>query len=304
MTGRAAKQQTLGELRRLQRLAGAVIMRPLGPGWRTQRRWTDNRDMRAVTGEFIKPNSRLTSFERIEIYNKQYWFRLYDTMYEDFPGLRAVLGAAKFNTLLKAYLTENPSRSYTLRNLASRLEQFIRSHRKLVSPRFDLAIDMVRFEWAQIVAFDGAARPPVSVDDLLGKAPNRIFLALQPYMAVLDLAYPLDDYTMQLKRDGLRGEASNAMEESPGKSRTRKRRARLPGRGRTFVVVHRHNNALYYKRLEPAGYRLLTELSGGASLQDALASTSRSRLDPEKIKDWFQTWTALGWFCKRNARGL
>ena len=48
--------------------------------------------MRAAAAEFIKPNDRLSSFERLEIYNRQYWFRLLDCLYEDYPGLLSVLG--------------------------------------------------------------------------------------------------------------------------------------------------------------------------------------------------------------------
>jgi hypothetical protein len=292
-------RQTLSQLRELQRLSGKVIMRPLARDWRMQRQWIDRRDMRKVAGEFIKPNDRLTSFERIEIYNRQYWFRLFDTMYEDFPGLRAVLGRLKFNALVRAYLVAHPSRSYTLRNLGSRLVEFIRTRRRLVAPRFELAMDMARFEWAQIIAFDSAMLPPLTVDDLLGKNPGKLRLGLQPYLTILDLAYPLDDYVLQLKQDGLRGEASNAVEEVPGKEKPRKRRTLLPRRGRALVVVHRHDNALYYKRLDARAWRLLTALRDGKTLEKALNSASKTGLDAEIVKEWFQTWTALGWFCKR-----
>ena len=71
--------------------------------------------------EFIKPNDRLTSLERVEIYNRQYWFRLIDCLYEDFPGLATVLGKREFNRrAILAYLQSFPSRSYTLRNLGKR----------------------------------------------------------------------------------------------------------------------------------------------------------------------------------------
>ena len=70
-----------------------------------------------VVAEFIKPNDRLTSFERLEIYNRQYWFRLRDCFYDDYPGLRAVLGDGQFERLADAYLSKNPSQSFTLRNL-------------------------------------------------------------------------------------------------------------------------------------------------------------------------------------------
>jgi hypothetical protein len=280
-------------------LAGAVIMRPLARDWRMQRRWTDQRDMRVVAGEFIKPNDRLTSFERIEIYNRQYWFRLIDCMYEDCPGLRFVLGKNKFNKLIKAYLIDHPSRSFTLRNLCSRLPEFIERNPQLVSPHFDLALDMARFEWAQVVAFDGPALPPITVDQLLGKDPVKLHLALQPYLTLLDLRYPLDDFLIQMKKTGLRGEASNAMSESGGRKQSRKRRPpRRPRRQSVFVVVHRHDNSLYYKRLDPRAYRILLALHHGFTLQRALTKAFGPDVDSNVIKEWFATWTELGWFCK------
>ena len=59
-----------------------------------------------VADAFIKPNDRLTSFERLEIYNRQYWFRIIDCFYDDYPGLRAVLGERKFSQLCRAYLAK------------------------------------------------------------------------------------------------------------------------------------------------------------------------------------------------------
>src|SRR3954466_10627551 len=93
------KRQTFDELRELQRLALKAIIRPLAPGYRMQRTWDDGRPTSAVVGEFIKPNDRLTSFERIQIYNKQYWFRILDCFLDDYPGLRAILGDKKFDKL-------------------------------------------------------------------------------------------------------------------------------------------------------------------------------------------------------------
>jgi hypothetical protein len=297
------KRQTFAQLRSLQHLAGAAIMRPLGKDWRTQRRWIDNRDMRTVAGEFIKPNDRLTSIERIEIYNRQYWFRLIDCLNEDYPGLLAVLGKRRFNQLINAYLAENPSRSFTLRNLGGRLIEFIRKNRRLVAPKLQLALDMARFEWAQVEAFDGPALNPITVDDLLGKDPAELRLAVQPYLTILDLHYPIDDFVMQLKQDNLRGEASNAVEESAAPGQTsRSRRHKIPRRKRVFVVVHRHKDALYYKRLQPAEHRLLIALRDGRTLEKALAGAFSRLTDPLVVKEIFETWTGLAWLCKRSNR--
>ena len=84
--------------------------------------------MRAVASQIIKPNDRLTSFERLEIYNRQYWFRVLSAFAEDFPGLRAVLGGRRFDAMAKAYLIDCPSQSFTLRNLGSRLVNWLQKH--------------------------------------------------------------------------------------------------------------------------------------------------------------------------------
>jgi hypothetical protein len=294
-----APRQTLSQLRRLQRLAGRVIMRPLGADFQTQRTWTDGRDMEAVAGEFIKPNDRLSSFERIEIYNRQYWFRLIDVLYEDFPGLRAVLGDEQFSLLTRAYLAKYPSRSYTLRNLGRRLPQFLEEEPSWGNPHRRMAQDMARFEWAQVVAFDGPAKAPISPADLACGDPRRLRLSLQPYLTLLEIAYPLDKFSLALKKQSLRGEASNAMDEhSPARRASRVRRPRAR---RTFLAVHRHDNDIYYQRLEPAAYRILTALSGGVTLAEA-CRLAGAGATPLRLKNWFANWSALGWFCKPAGR--
>jgi len=61
--------QTFAELQELQRITGSVIFRSLTHGFQMQRKWIDGRDADEVIGEFIKPNDRLRSFERLEAYN-------------------------------------------------------------------------------------------------------------------------------------------------------------------------------------------------------------------------------------------
>jgi hypothetical protein len=272
---RRGSRQTLAELRDLQRLALSTIRHPLSRRGRTQSRWTDGRRMREVAAEFIKPNDRLTSVERLEIYNKQYWFRLLDCLWDDYPGLRAILGDKRFEKLRIAYLDQYPSRSYTLRNLGSRLEQFIREHPELVAPHETICLDMARFEWAQVVAFDAEAKPPLTVDDLLGRDPAALRLGLQPHLTLLAMDYPLDDFVLAVKKKdvAMRTEASNAVEA--GRRTSRPRRVRLPKPQRVFLAVHRFDNGLYYKRLDPPAYRILAALRDGATLADGLRERRR-----------------------------
>lgn len=247
---------------------------------------------RPVVDALIKPNDRLTSFARLEIYNRQYWYRLIDCLYDDYPGLRALVGERKFRRLCRDYLEKYPSTSFTLRNLGQHLELFLRRHS--LGP---LALDMARLEWARIVAFDGEARPAVTVNDLRDCSPARLRLALQPYLSLLKLHAPLDDYLIALKQlntDALRGEASNAVTSHKHKPVTTLRRPRL---ATVFVVVHRLDHDVYYKRLTPEQFTLLRAVQRGVSLAQACAHLPPARV--ADLQNWFSAWAGFGWFCRR-----
>lgn len=287
------KPQTLAELRALQRLMARAVMRPLSDSERMRAEWSDGQPAQKIAAGFIKPNDRLTSFERLEIYNRQYWLRLMECFADDYPGVRAVLGEQRFHDLAVAYLANHPSRSFTLRNLGSRLVEFIQKEPRWTGAQQGLALDMARLEWAHIEAFDNAAKPPVSAADLEGRDPARIRLRLQPYLTLLRLGWPLDNYLIALRENSrLRGEASNAIANSPAHAAIRP--PRFPKRRVTHLAVHRHNNVVYYKRLNAAQYQVLTALQNRATLEQSLAT-----LPPQftrSVGPWFRNWSELGFF--------
>jgi hypothetical protein len=250
-----------------------------------------------VAGEFIEPNDRLTSFERLEIYNRQYWFRLQSALQEDFPALRAVVGAKRFETLRDAYLAVNPSRSFTLRNLGSNLLEWLTVNPEYAGRRIRLALDVVRVEWACVEAFDNAEFPPLNLEQVsrLG-AESR--LALQPHVRLLALEYPADDLVLDMHRHqrresseaGTRPAAEEEQEYTPLQLR------KWP----TRLAIHRSEFSIYYKRLSRMEYLTLTALRDGSTLPDALAAGfAESQLSVASqirlVQRWFADWAELGW---------
>jgi hypothetical protein len=294
-----------GQLRELQSLMANVVFRPLTANDGMQPRWKDGRKMAAVADTFIKPNDRLSSFERLEIYNRVYWFRVLDCLYDDYPGLRAILGEEKFMALITAYLAKYPSASFTLRNLGSRLETFIRQNPKWVAPQKEIALEMARFEWAQVVAFDGPAKPVLTTDDVLDAPPEKLKVGLQPYVTLLELEHAVDEFLVAVKKrdaDVLRDEASNTFDAKPKAARL-PGKTKMPKRERVYLVVHRFDNMLYYKRLDPEGFTILRGIERGMNVADACArAVSRSKRKnanwPKILRDWFNTWSSLRWFCR------
>lgn len=276
-----------------------AVMRPLARDDSMQRKWIDGRPTKKIAENFIKPNDRLTSFERLEIYNRQYWFRIRNCFYEDYPGLRAILGDKKFERLADAYLAKFPSRSYTLRNLGSRLVKFLEANPKVTAPHSQLALDMAKLEWAHIEAFDNEAKSPLKMDDLLDAKPEKLHLRLQPHLTLLKLNHEIDDFLIELKKNsGLRNEASNAIEENS--KRKKLKSARGLKRKEIFLAIHRYDDSVYFKKLDEGQFRVLSALQKGATLEKAceeLAVVKISGNLGETIQNWFSNWAALGWFC-------
>lgn len=290
------------KLMQLQRTMARAVMQPLTSSERMQRRAPDGGPMKRYASRFIKPNDRLTSFERLEIYNRQYWFRVLAALGEDFPGLRAVLGGRRFDAMSRAYLIANPSRSFTLRNLGARMESWLRKNPKWAGANQNLALDIVRLEWADIEAFDGTAEPALRPEDLSSGAGARMKLTLQPYVRLLSLRYPVDDLLLEVrKEDDDTDFASNAFAERKKRKRVRAVAKLKPGQ--IFLAVHRIDYSVYFRRLEQEEFSILTSLSQGKTLSAAVASAFRkSTVAPEerpvKVQTWFQTWATLGWFCR------
>ncbi len=293
------KQKSTADLLAFQRFMAHALYRPLTADYTTQPVWFDGRPIEEVAAEFIKPNDRLTSLERLQIYNRCYWYRLIDIVFEDCPGLRAALGDKKFGKLVDAYLAKYPSRSFSLRNLCQRLPQFIQEEPRYTAPRTALALDLARFEWAQTVAFDGDAQPKLTADDIADSPPARLRLRLQPYITLLDLGWPLDDYVIAVKQgQSFRSDASNTPDAESHTIAPELDTVPIPKRQRTCLAVHRLDNLMYYKRLDPRAFRILTALDAGQTLVDAVAAAGRGT-KAEDVQEWFSTWMELGWFCKR-----
>jgi hypothetical protein len=283
----------------LQRRMSQDVMRPLTPDFAMQPIPEQGLPSDEIAASYIKPNCLLSSFERLEIYNRQYWFRVIDAVSEDFPALRAVLGQEKFDLLVLAYLRENPSTSFTLRNLGARLPAWLASYPALAGPQHALAVDVARLEWAYIEAFDGASLMPLGWEDFarLGRDST---LRLQPHLQLLDLQYPVDEVVLAVhKVTPAIDIVSNAVSE-----RRKASEVTLPevSRSNAYLAVHRFEDSVYYRRIEREEFLLLADLRDGDSIATAIERAFEgTKLAPDlqaaKIQDYFAHASQLGWFC-------
>jgi hypothetical protein len=308
-------QVTISEpmsLAELQRQMAAAVMTPLTPDEDMRANAPDGRLMADVAAAFIAPNSRLTPFERLEIYNRQYWYRVLDALAEDFPALRAVVGSRAFQQLSIEYFTAHPSRSFSMRNLGSKLVEWLAAHPQHAGRRQRLALDVVRIEWAFVEAFDNAERTPLTVDQI-ATLDGSSQLGLQPHLQLLALDYAADELVLALHKRQKRGtsEAGVKHEDGPGQDQGPEPPAKLPKLRRrfTWVAAHRVDNAVYYRRLEREEFLTLEAIREGQALGEALETGFRdsTKLDsrrPALVRAWFGHWAELGWICAPELESL
>jgi hypothetical protein len=280
-----------------QRRMAEDVSRPLTCDFAMQAFDPDGSSVAEIVAGYVKPNDRLSSFERLEIYNRQYWFRLIAAVSEDYPALNAILGPRRFDELILNYLKENPSTSFSLRNLGAKLPSWLNDHPEFTGAHHDLAVDVARLEWAYIESFDSATLPPLDEADLAALQPASV-LALQPHLQLLALRYAADKVVLAVHKDQPDVDiVSNAVRE-----RKTSRRVRLPRLRRSpmYLVVHRYQHSVYYRRIDREAFLLLSAIQEGEPLATVVEkaffqSVLLPSMQAAKIREYFAHAAELGW---------
>lgn len=304
---RAAKADTPARYADFQKFMFRAYTRPVTKDDRADPEWDDGRPAKELFAAFVKGDGFRNPLERVQTYNRMYWYRTLDSLWEDFPGVRAIVGK-KFTTLAEAYLEKHPSTSFTLRHLGHAFPAWLkRNSAKLPAGVAGAAAECAAVEWALCVAFEAAAEPTLDPAKL-GPA-EKLKIGLQPHLALFALKHDIPEFLRKLRlADNEHAEAGNAAATAgPTGTKTRSRAVR-PAARKTFAAVYRApDDAITTKRLEAAEYALLADLAAGAPLGLALGRAGRRRGAPDatKLQGWFADWMSRGWLTGKNAtRGI
>jgi hypothetical protein len=186
----------------------------------------------------VKPNSRLSSFERLEIYHRSYWFRVLDAFSENFPGVRALLGAKQFERLRRRYLADCPSESFTMRDLGKHLAAWMERNPALAGANYAIALDMAKLEWAHVESFDAAEHPPLSPADVAALEPEST-LQLQPHLRLIEVGHEFDTLLLAVR------EAAKRKDGVP-RGVTQNRIASAKSASPVYLAVHRAELVVHY----------------------------------------------------------
>ncbi|WP_367871184.1 putative DNA-binding domain-containing protein [Luteolibacter sp. Populi] len=225
----------------------------------------------AKAEELMEPGENLSSAERLELYHRQYWFRVLESVAEDFPALRRMAGEEMFWEMLEAYLQTYPSGSFTLRHLGRSMARFIAEWPGLDETQRRWFTALAELEFAAMEVFEAAEREPLPPEQLA-----EVELELQPHVRLVAMPVPAD---LCLGWDSFQ-----PGEETP-----------------TQVAVWRGTSGAHMVRLDAVEHELLLRLKAGGRLEEIFAEPVDPEPSPEKVQEWFGAWQSRGWITRRGS---
>lgn len=239
--------------------------------------------------DFIVPSRTLKPDQRIQIYNQQYWWRLFGVLQDSFPFLTRLFGYHDFNQLIaKPYLMKYHPNTWTLTTLGDRLPLWIQEDYSADDKQ--LVLDAASIDAALNAAFFVKHMMPCQethsqqqLEKMLTKT-----LHLQPHIHLFDLRYDLFAFRSEM----LKQEVDYWLEHDFPK---------LPQDRRHYFILFRNlHNQIHWEELSEAAYHLLTLFKHGATVDQACnwLEGQDEKLYAEAVEKlhlWFQEWTFRQW---------
>jgi hypothetical protein len=227
--------------------------------------------------DIILPSQSLQPIQRIGIYHGMYMLRMIEALTVDYEAVAHFLGEHAFEHLVRDYVQQFPSRSYTFNRFGDSLPEYIASS---TWKRRNFLRDLARLELAMTQVFDEAEAEPLPADAIASIAPEEVADArIIPIAALRLIALDYDA-----------NEAFQAF---------RKDRPMKPRRQKSWVAVHRRDYSVYRMPLTREAYVFLETLTARETIGSAIETFQRRfRRFPEQSElfTWFRDWSAAGLF--------
>jgi hypothetical protein len=271
-------------LRSLQEWFGPIISQPLAHHGGIVSKSEDGRSIKKEAQKHINPSPALKPFERLQIYNQQYWWRLLNTLQETFPFLTRLFGYRDFNEdLAIPFLRQYPPSHWSLRHLGEQLPEWIRSRYKAEDAALVYAVAHLDRAYHDMFFKPHleSLTPPENFEDLLKET-----LYLQPHAALFEHPYDLFTWRLEFLKENPDYWTEHDFPELK--------------KEKTFTILLRTmKGAPAWRPIVEAEYLLLRQLEKGASV-DSLCEwlekqPNRVREEAEKsLQKWFEEWTRRG----------
>lgn len=223
----------------------------------------------------IKDGGQLLAKDRLEIYANAYFFRIRDSLMDDFPSLVKLLGEDEFHNLVVRYLAQYPPQSYTLSMVGKNLPHFLANQEDLLQ-RYPYLADLAEMEWLMIDIYDKQDGELLLKEDLQKIQPEEwTSLKLKRIEAakLLKSSWPLIEIYKGLQQEKPR---LDTIQKTP-----------------THVIVWRKKNDVFYKSVETQEYECLERLASLTTFESLCMHLALIVSEEEAIKKmvvFLQSW--------------
>lgn len=262
----------------------SIITRPMKRNSKMNLTSPTGAPMEEEAEKYILPSPTLQPHQRIELYNQQYWWRLLNTLHENFPLTLRLFGYRQFNKKIAIpYLTKFPPNHWSLNLLGERLPEWAESDYRGADSA--LVQEALEIDWAYIKGFFAAEHP--LAEGLQAESP----LLLQPHLTLLSLTHklpPLRDEIVEVDPKEVDREVFEKLEKK---------------RYNYYVIFRNNFYNVSWKEIDDAEFQLLSLFENGISISEACQwieeSEPRIRQEAEKnLHLWFQEWSARSWLAR------
>lgn len=207
-------------------------------------------------------DKKLSAAERLDIYANMYFYRILDSLKEDFSVTLKIIGDSRFNNLITDYLLKHPSKYFSMRDIGKPLPHFIKKHP--LRKQWPYLSDLAKVEWAVIEAFDAKNNEILKENDLTQLKPKD-WITLQ--LTLVDSAemIRLDFEIVPL-----------LTKKTPKKINKKKNQ----------ILVWRKNLEVCYRTLNSQEAKLLT----GITKQKTFTQLCESAKDPSLVASYLKQW--------------
>lgn len=240
--------------------------------------------------KYIVPSPYLKPHQRIQIYNQQYWWRLLNTLHDNFPLVTRLFGYQAFNEEIGIpYLIKYPPDHWSLNSLGERLARWISEEYEAQDQPFIL--NAAHLDWAFMASFIAAQQPALDLTHLIQNDPNNLLtyhFYLQPHIQLFKWDYDLLTFRESFIKQSVEYWTEN---DFPLLAKEK---------AYYFVLYRSQKNNIFWKEIGLGEYTLLDIFQKGSTIESACEHLEKgdATIYEESVahlQDWLQDWTARHW---------
>ncbi|MBS4164751.1 Uncharacterized protein PRO82_002084 [Candidatus Protochlamydia amoebophila] len=243
---------------------------------------------------YIAPSPKLLPHQCIQIYNQQYWWRLINILYTNFPLLVRLTGCKIFKEKIAIpYLSECPPNHWALSLVGERLPDWISKNYK--RPDYSLIEQAVQLDWAFTASWIASKHIPLNLSELTKQNPEEILtktLFLQPHIHLFNWNVNLFLFREELIKQDIHYWTNH----------------RIPLLKKEeihyYVLYRTEKNILAWREVLEGEFYLLQLLQQGISLEKACEkieqqSTKLYEQACNHLQKWIQNWAQQHWLIEK-----